>query len=217
MAPEANAYEFQSKAIVDMLSKLLGKFDDERTALEEEETAAKNSFSMLKADLANQLAAANEARTQNAERKAKALQGAADSKGALQDTVTTRDDDEKYTADLTATCEQKSTDFANRQILRGEEIEAIQKAIEILAGGAVSGASEKHLPQLLQAKAKAAALAFAWRSCGRCFSEAPETAPPARISIAFWIASISSPRRVWRSAKAVDLTSQVEMRSVTYF
>merc|ERR1719158_1943699 len=37
-APEANAYEFQSKAIVDMLSKLLGKFDDERTALEEDET-----------------------------------------------------------------------------------------------------------------------------------------------------------------------------------
>merc|ERR1719269_370647 len=60
MAPEANAYEFQSKAIVDMLSKLLGKFDDERTTLEEEETAAKNSFDMLKADLSNQLTAANE-------------------------------------------------------------------------------------------------------------------------------------------------------------
>merc|ERR1719352_1627364 len=144
MAPEANAYEFQSKAIVDMLQKLLGKFDDERTTLEEEETAALQSFEMLKADLSNQLAAANEARTQQAEAKAKALQGAADSKGALQDTVTTRDDDEKYSADLTATCEQKSTDFANRQILRGEEIEAIQKATEILAGGSVSGASEKH-------------------------------------------------------------------------
>merc|ERR1719359_1511345 len=58
----------------------------------------------------------------------------------------------KYSADLTATCEQKSTDFANRQQLRGEEIEAIQKAIEILADGAVSGAGEKHLPQLLQKK-----------------------------------------------------------------
>jgi len=45
---------------------------------------------------------------------------------------------------LTATCEKKSTDFANRQELRADEIEAIQKAIEILAGGAVSGASGKH-------------------------------------------------------------------------
>jgi len=152
-APEANAYEFQSQAIVDMLSKLLGKFDDERTALEEAETEAVQSFEMLAADLKNQLDAANEARTEKSEAKAKALQGAADSKGSLQDTVTTRDDDMKYTADLTATCEQKSTDFANRQTLRTEELEAITKAIEILADGAVSGASEKHLPQLVQVKA----------------------------------------------------------------
>merc|ERR1719421_2388011 len=133
-APEANAYEFQSKAIVDMLSKLAGKFDDERTSLEEEETNAVHSFEMLKADLANQLDAANEARTQNAQAKAKALQGAAESKGSLQDAVTTRDDDEKYTADLTATCEQKSIDFAARQKLRSEEIAAIGKATEVLAG-----------------------------------------------------------------------------------
>jgi len=151
-APEANAYEFQSTAIVNMLSKLAGKFSDERTALEEEETTAAHSFTMLKTDLANQLESAEEARTKNMEIKAKSLQSAADAKGALQDTVTTRDDDEKYTADLTATCEQKSIDFDARQKLRGEEIEAIYKAVEILKGGAVSGASETHLPQLLQKK-----------------------------------------------------------------
>jgi len=149
-APEANAYEFQSQGVVDMLEKLAGKFSDERSALEEEETEAVHSFEMLKADLDNQLSAAKASESEKSQAKAKALQGAADSKGALQDTVTTRDDDAKYTADLTATCEQKSTDFANRQTLRAEEIEAIQKAIEILADGAVSGASEKHLPQLLQ-------------------------------------------------------------------
>jgi chromosome segregation ATPase len=152
-APEANAYEFQSQGVVDMLDKLLGKFDEERTLLEEEETEAVHSFDMLKADLDNQLSAARAANSEKSQAKAKALQGAADSKGALQDTVTTRDDDAKYAADLTATCEQKSTDFANRQILRAEEIEAIQKAIEILADGAVSGASETHLPQLVQVKA----------------------------------------------------------------
>jgi len=152
-APEANAYEFQSQGVVDMLEKLASKFDDERTALEEAETEAVHSFEMLKADLANQLSAANAALSEKSQAKAKALQGAADSKGALQDTVTTRDDDAKYTADLTATCEQKSTDFANRQLLRAEEIEAIQKAIEILAGGAVSGSSEKHFgTELLQKK-----------------------------------------------------------------
>jgi len=99
-APEANAYEFQSQGVVDMLEKLAGKFEDERSALEEEETNAVQSFDMLKADLTNQLDAANSANSEKKQAKAKALQGAADSKGALQDTVTTRDDDSKYTADL---------------------------------------------------------------------------------------------------------------------
>jgi len=149
---EANAYESQSSGIIDMLEKLLGKFDDEKSALEEAETEALHGYEMLAADLKRTLGAATEERTQKSVAKGKALQGAADAKGALQDTTTTRDDDSKYAADLTATCEQKSSDFANRQILRAEEIEAIGKAIEILGSGAVSGASEKHLPQLLQQK-----------------------------------------------------------------
>merc|ERR1719408_1076221 len=64
----------------------------------------------------------------------------------------TRDDDAKYLAELTAECEQKSSDFAARQQLRAEEIAAVEKAIEILSSGAVSGASEKHLPQLVQVR-----------------------------------------------------------------
>merc|ERR1719409_1556043 len=51
-----------------------------------------------------------------------------------------------------ATCEQKASDFESRQQLRAEEIAAVEKAIEILSSGAVSGASEKHLPQLMQVK-----------------------------------------------------------------
>merc|ERR1719214_26241 len=96
------------------------------------------------ADLRNQLDTANTARTEKSEAKAKALQAGADAKGGLADTTGTMEADSKYAADLTATCEQKSTDFANRQILRAEEIEAITKAIEIISDGAVSGASEKH-------------------------------------------------------------------------
>jgi len=151
-APEANAYEFQAQGIVDMLTKLAGKFEDERTDLEKEETNARHAFEMLSQDLKAQIGQATAARTEKSEAKAKALQAAADAKGDLQDTTTTRDDDSKYLADLTATCEQKSSDFAARQQLRAEEIAAVEKAIEILSSGAVSGAAEKHLPALVQAK-----------------------------------------------------------------
>merc|ERR1719345_652359 len=157
-APEANAYEFQAQGIVDMLTKLAGKFEDERTDLEKEETNARHAFEMLSQDLKAQIDQATNARTEKSEAKAKALQAAADAKGDLQDTTSTRDDDSKYLADLTATCEQKSSDFASRQQLRAEEIAAVEKAIEILSSGAVSGASEKHLPQLMQVKSAFAQL-----------------------------------------------------------
>merc|ERR1719399_2161505 len=113
-APEANAYEFQAQGIVDMLTKLGTKFEDERTELEKEETNARHAFEMLSQDLKAQIDQATQARTEKAEAKAKALQAAADAKGDLQDTTSTRDDDSKYLSDLTATCEQKSGAFAER-------------------------------------------------------------------------------------------------------
>merc|ERR1719460_2429760 len=82
-APEANAYEFQAQGIVDMLTKLAGKFEDERTDLEKEETNARHAFEMLSQDLKAQIDQATSARTEKSEAKAKALQAAADAKGDL--------------------------------------------------------------------------------------------------------------------------------------
>merc|ERR1719380_230943 len=151
-APEANAYEFQSQGIIDMLQKLLDKFIDERTTLEKDESEARHAYEMLKQDLEAQIEQATKSRDEKADTKAKKLQAKADAEGQLQDTTSTRDDDQKYLEDLTATCEQKASDFESRQQLRGEEIEAIQKAIEIISSEAVSGNAEKHLPSLLQNK-----------------------------------------------------------------
>merc|ERR1719213_166843 len=134
-APEANAYEFQSQGIIDMLQKLLDKFADERTTLEKEETNSRHAYEMLIQDLTAQVENATAARDEKAETKAKKLQAKADAEGDLQDTITTRDDDMKYLEDLTATCEQKASDFESRQQLRAEEIEAIEKAIEIIEKG----------------------------------------------------------------------------------
>merc|ERR1711861_55671 len=107
--------------------------------------------------LTAQVEQATAARDEKAELKAKKLQAKADAEGDLQDTTSTRDDDQKYLSDLTATCEQKASDFESRQQLRAEEIEAIQKAIEIISSEAVSGNADKHLPTLLQSKGPALA------------------------------------------------------------
>merc|ERR1711998_656978 len=91
-----------------------------------------------------------QARSDKSATKAKKLQSAADAKGDLTDTTATRDDDSKYLSDLIATCQQKASDFENRQQLRADELAAIEKAIEILGSGDVSGAAKKHLPGLAQ-------------------------------------------------------------------
>merc|ERR1712032_1746401 len=96
-------------------------------------------------------------RTEKAETKAKKLQAKADAEGDLEDTIKTRDADQKYLDDLTATCDQKAADFESRQQLRAEEIEAIEKAIEIISSAAVAGNAQKHLPTLAQTQGSALA------------------------------------------------------------
>jgi cell division septum initiation protein DivIVA len=149
-APDANGYEFQSGGVIEMLEKLEDKFVDERSDLEKAETNSKHAFDMLIQDLSAQIENATQARTEKSATRGKKLQAAADAKGDLVDTTATRDDDQKYLSDLTATCEQKASDFENRQQLRADELVAIEKAIEILSSGDVMGAAKKHLPQLAQ-------------------------------------------------------------------
>merc|ERR1719375_2494981 len=59
--------------------------------------------------------------------------------------MASKTEDEAYLSDLVAQCEQKSNDFASRQQLRAEELEAIQKAIEIISSPEVAGSAGKHL------------------------------------------------------------------------
>jgi len=157
-APEANAYEFQSSGVVEMLEKLNDKFIDERTALEKEEMNSKHAYDMLMQDLNAQIAQGQQDRDEKAESKAKTLQAKADATGDLKDTTTTRNADMKYLSDLTATCEQKASDFESRQQLRADEIVAVEKAIEIISSGAVSGNADKHLPSLVQTSSSFASL-----------------------------------------------------------
>merc|ERR1712203_127077 len=123
------------------------------TTLEREEMNSKHAYDMLMQDLKAQIAQATQDRDEKAEFKAETLQAKADAEGDLSDTTATRDADEKYLADLVAECTQKSSDFESRQELRAGEIEAIEKAIEIISSGAVAGNAEKHLPQFLQGPA----------------------------------------------------------------
>merc|ERR1719271_316214 len=132
-APQAAGYEFQSGGVVDMLENLKEKFEDELRDLEKGEMNAKAKI------------------------KSEKEEAAAEAKGDLADTTAAEKEDSTYLSELGAQCTQKSADFESRQQLRAEELEAIEKAIEILSSG-VAGRAEKYGVALVQSKAKAAAM-----------------------------------------------------------
>merc|ERR1719421_5638 len=150
--PEANAFESSSSGILDLFKKMNGKFDDRLMACQKKEMKDKHAFELLMTDLTNSKTVATQSRQEKSEAKAKNLEDAAEAKSTLADTTLTRDTDAKYLADLEAECSQKASDFESRQTLRTEEIAALEQATEILAGGAVSGAADTHLPALVQTK-----------------------------------------------------------------
>jgi len=145
-APEANAYEFQSTSVVDMLEKLKIRFQDEKLALEKEEMNRKASFDMIMQKLSDDIQYAEETSSAKTAAKARAKQDAATATGDLAETKEAKEADETYLRDTMAECKSKSKDFETRQVTRSTEIEAIQKAIEIISSPEVSGSGKKYLP-----------------------------------------------------------------------
>merc|ERR1719261_977037 len=112
----------------------------------------KHAYDMLMMDLKNSEDRADADRADKTTAKGKALEAAGQAKSDLADTEAAKAADAKFKSDLDATCAEKASDFAERQQLRTEELEAINKAIEIMGGDAVAGSAGKHLPALMQTK-----------------------------------------------------------------
>jgi hypothetical protein len=148
-APEAHAYEHSSGPVLDMLEKLGDKFQDETDALERAETNARANYGMLATDLKHTIATSTDKRTKKATRKSERKADSASMTSDKEDTAASKAADEKYLKDLIVECEQKSFDYSARQKVRQGEIEAIDKAIEIMTSDDLSGGSA-HLPGLIQ-------------------------------------------------------------------
>lgn len=153
--PEANAYEFQSSGVIDMLEKLRIRFKDEALALQKEEMNRQHAYDMFMQSVqAGNIAHAKESREQKVTAKAGKIEEAAEDKGDLKETTMSKEEDEAYLADLNSGCHLKSGEFEKRQVVRAEEIKAIEKAIEIISSPDVAGAAKTHLPSaLVQEKA----------------------------------------------------------------
>jgi len=145
-----SAFESSSGGILDTLKDMKDKMSDEREKAENEESQQRNAYQLMQQDLTMSIESMSDEMDQKTERSAQRQQDSASDGADAQSQATMKAEDEKYLADVTATCEQKSSDFAERQALRQEELEAVQQAADIIGSGSVSGKADKHLPKLVQ-------------------------------------------------------------------
>merc|ERR1719253_1363065 len=141
----ANAYDNHSDPIVKMLKDLKMKFQQQINDLEKEELIAKHGYETVAQRLADQTEEAE--REISAQKKFSAERSAAEAEGEKADAETVKAESSKYLGEMQGMCMQKNAEFENRQVLRGEEIEAINKAIEIMGGDKINS---EHLPSALQ-------------------------------------------------------------------
>merc|ERR1719482_2320378 len=144
-APEANAYEFQSGGIIDMLKKLKDEFRGKLAECQKEEMNSEHAYNMIVTDLVDSIENSNDSIAEKTETKARKEEQAAADKKSLAATIETKKEDEKTLADMKVECEEKKLSYGEKQQLRAEEIQAIGQAIEILKSGDVSGNAGKHL------------------------------------------------------------------------
>jgi len=152
-APESSKFESSSGGIVTMMEELKGKLDDEKDALEEEEAKESHTFDMLAQELTDGIEQLTETRNKKAVDLKEKQTASGQAKSDLADTRATVASDSAYVEEMLTMCAEKTSSFEARQKMRAEEIEAIDKAAEIIGGEAVSGSSDKHLPALVQASA----------------------------------------------------------------
>mmetsp|Transcript_15299 Transcript_15299/g.34762 ORF Transcript_15299/g.34762 Transcript_15299/m.34762 type:complete len:661 (-) Transcript_15299:115-2097(-) len=153
-APEVAAYESQSSGVVEILEELRHKFEDERHQLEKEEMNNKFGFEQTQQGLSDSIEQAESELSTKTGDKQKAQQRKASNEKDLTKTQEALKADSEYLQDTTNECMSKAQAYENRQVTRAGEIEAIEKAMEILGSSAVAGTADKHLPKLLQLSRK---------------------------------------------------------------
>jgi len=156
-APEANVYEFQSGNIVTVLEKLKDQFREKLAQCEKEEKNSLHAYTMIEQDLSDSIANAKNEIAQNSKEKASKEGRAAEAGKQLTLTRQSKASSEATLAEMKQRCLEQKLSYEEKQQLRGEEIEAIDKAIEILSSSAAKGASEKHF-SLIQKKSQTIAL-----------------------------------------------------------
>merc|ERR1719311_1319211 len=129
------AYESKSGGIVAKIEEMKEKAEETLSELRSTETKNSNDFSMLEQSLNNGITVATDKISLAKSAEGATTQALGEAKGDLGETEASKAADEKYLAELKHDCEEATANWAARQASASAEMEAINKAIEILSEG----------------------------------------------------------------------------------
>merc|ERR1719181_2048392 len=144
-APQVAGYESQSEGVVGILEKTEGTVKEELHDHEEAEASQAHYYDLEMLHLSDSIKQATQDRDEKASMKAQRASESGAAKGKLAATKTALADDEKLTAEIASTFKAKSAQYAENQKVRKGELEALAKAIEIIADPSVAGSYSAHV------------------------------------------------------------------------
>merc|ERR1719159_1908337 len=150
--PATPVYESQAGGVVELMKNLEKKLVSEKTEIEQQEAKSVGAFNMIAQTLNDQISSMTSTRDKKLSDKQSAEQNSAMSAGQKSDTENALAADSEYLKELQKDCAEKAKEFEAKQKLRQGELTALNKAIEIISGPAVSKVG------LVQKKRRASAL-----------------------------------------------------------
>merc|ERR1719265_1648566 len=135
--PAAPVYESKAGGVVDLMKDLKKKLIEEKTVVEKEEMKSVGAYNMIAHTLHDTISKQTDSRDKKTSDKQNAEKSSAQAAGQKVDTQNAKDADEEYLKELQGDCAEKAKEFEAKQKLRAGELEALNKAMEIISGPAV--------------------------------------------------------------------------------
>merc|ERR1719352_606538 len=131
--PKAKVYTFKSQGVIELLKKLMEKFETDQLDATKAETNAVNAYNLAKQAREEALEAASKSKEEKELIKGSAEEALAEAEKDLADTKSDLAANEESLETTTADCQTKADEYASRSEAREQEIIAMDMAIKILA------------------------------------------------------------------------------------
>lgn len=130
--PDDPEYKFKSQPLIDLLEKLETDYEEKLDTVENEQEEREEKVKKQRKALTDELAENNERMVELKEDIEELVEEIAQAREELVEAEEQMKDDKSYLEELTAKCHKQAVEFDQRASLRGGEVEALTKALDIM-------------------------------------------------------------------------------------